>query len=108
MAHRKYYLYFSNLIGLSHGDGAKQLDLPILMAHESKDWSNSKHRYIYTHHLHHKMAKDVMSVCIEGMRSSSGTDSWHHRNGYQHAPKAIEGFLHHKEQGQVCRLMHLF
>lgn len=108
IAHRKYFTYGLNLIGTTHGDGAKPNDLPMLMAHEAKEWSESKHRYIYTHHLHHKVSKDYMSVCVETLRSPSGTDSWHHRNGYQFAPKAIEGFLHHKEHGQVCRFSHLF
>lgn len=49
-----------------------------------------------------------MSVCVEALRSPSGTDSWHHRNGFAHAPKAIEGFIHHKEHGQVARITHLF
>lgn len=107
--HRKYYCYGKNLIGSTHGDGAKNTDLPLLMAHEAADnWSNSVHRYIYTHHIHHKQSKDYMSVCVESLRSPSGTDSWHHRNGYQHAPKAVEGFLHHKEYGQVARINHLF
>jgi hypothetical protein len=108
IAHRKYYTYFDNLIGSTHGDGAKTENLALLMAHESKDWSNCKHKYVYTHHLHHKVSKDVMGVCVETLRSPSGTDSWHHRNGYQHAPKAIEGFLHHKENGQIARITHLF
>jgi hypothetical protein len=108
IAHRKYYTYHQNLIGTTHGDGAKSQDLPLLMAHESKDWSNTKHRYIYTHHVHHKTAKDHLSVCVESLRSPSGTDSWHHRQGYQHAPKAIEGYIHSKEHGQVCRITHLF
>lgn len=108
IAHRKYYTYGENLIGSSHGDGAKIQDLPLLMAHESKHWTDCKHRYIYTHHLHHKTSKDVMSVCVETLRSPSGTDSWHHRNGYQHSPKAIEAFIHHKRNGQIARLTHLF
>ena len=108
IAHRKYFTYHNNLIGSTHGDGAKVQDLPLLMAHESKDWVNCKHKYIYTHHLHHKVAKDYMGVCVETLRSPSGTDSWHHRNGYEHAPKAIEGFLHHKSFGQICRFTHLF
>jgi len=108
ISHRKYYTYFDNLIGSTHGDGAKTENLALLMAHESKDWVNCKHKYFYTHHLHHKVSKDVMGVCVETLRSPSGTDSWHHRNGYQHAPKAIEGFLHHKENGQIARITHLF
>ena len=108
ISHRKYFNYGLNLIGSSHGDGAKVQDLPLLMAHESDKWQECKHRYFYTHHVHHKTSKDVMSVCVEALRSPSGTDSWHHRNGYQHAPKAIEGFIHHKKNGQVARLTHLF
>ena len=78
------------------------------MAHESKHWTECKHKYIYSHHLHHKISKDYMSVCVESMRSPSGTDSWHHRQGYEHSPKAVEGFLHHKEYGQIGRFNHLF
>ena len=108
IAHRKYYKYYDNLIGTTHGDGAKQQDLPLLMAHESKDWSSVTHRYIYTHHVHHKTSKDFIGVTIESLRSPSGTDSWHDRNGYKGAPKAVEGFLHSKENGQIARLTHIF
>lgn len=108
IAHRKYYAYGSNLIGTTHGDGAKESDLPLLMAHEAKQWSDCKHRYFYTHHIHHKKSRDYMGVCVESLRSPSGTDSWHHRNGYVFAPKAIEGFIHHKESGQIARITHIF
>lgn len=108
IAHRKYYTYGSSLIGTTHGDGAKWQDLGKLAAVESKDWSATKHRYVYTHHVHHKIVKDDIGVTIESLRSPSGTDGWHHRNGYQHAPKAVEGFIHSKEHGQVARFTHLF
>lgn len=106
--HRKYFRYYDNLIGTSHGDGAKTQDLPLLMAQESPEWSSTKHRYVYTHHVHHKTSKDFIGVTVESLRSPSGTDSWHHRQGYQHAAKAIEGFLHSKEHGQIARITHLF
>lgn len=108
ISHRKYYRYHNNLIGSTHGDGAKVTDLPMLMAHESKDWTDCRHRYIYTHHVHHKSSKDYMGVCVESLRSPSGTDSWHHRNGYEHSPKAVEAFLHDKIHGQISRITHLF
>jgi hypothetical protein len=108
IAHRKYYTYGTNLIGTTHGDGAKEQDLPLLMAHESPDWTNSKHRYFYTHHIHHKRSKDYMGVCVESLRSPSGADAWHAKNGFQHSPKAIEGFIHHKDNGQICRITHIF
>lgn len=106
--HRKYYTWKNNLIGTTHGDGAKEELLPMLMAQESKDWSSVKHRYIYTHHVHHKKSRDYIGVTVESLRSPSGTDGWHHRNGYQHSPKAVEGFIHCPVHGQVARLTHIF
>ena len=114
-AHRKYFIYGKNLIGSSHGDGAKMADMPLLMANEAPlQWANTFYRYIYLHHIHHKdvtkfkSGKDYQGVTVEYLRSPSGTDSWHHRNGYQHAPKAIEAFIHNKQFGQVARISHNF
>mgnify|MGYP003645729970 FL=1 len=115
VAHRKYYQYGKNLIGLEHGDGAKMANLPLTMAQERPLlWSETTHRYWYLHHLHHKVkhkwldAKDFIGVTVEYMRSPSGTDSWHSRKGFTGVPKAVEGFLHEKVSGQVARLVHYF
>jgi len=115
VSHRKYYKYGVNLIGLEHGDGAKMDKLPLLMAQERPLlWAETKHRYWYLHHLHHKVkhkwldAKDFIGVTVEYMRSPSGTDSWHSRKGFTGVPKAVEGFLHDKESGQVARFVHYF
>ena len=109
LSHRKYFTYGKNLIGTTHGDGAKTQDLPLLMAVEAHDdWGDTEHRYVYTHHVHHKNAKDYAGVTVESLRSPSAADSWHHKKGFQHSPKAIEGFLHHPEFGQVARLTHIF
>lgn len=108
ISHRKYYTYEDNLIGTTHGDGASLDSLPGLMSVEAKDWSSCKHRYIYIHHIHHKKLKDFPGVTVESLRSPSSTDSWHHRNGFQHNPKAVEGFMHHPKFGQVAKFIHLF
>jgi hypothetical protein len=109
ISHRKYFRYHNNLIGTTHGDGAKEADLPMLMAHETgSDWADCKHKYFYTHHIHHKKSKDYMGVTVESMRSPSGPDSWHASHGYMHSPKAIEAFIHHPKDGQVARLTNVF
>ena len=108
LKHRKYFTFGSNLIGFTHGDGGKVQDLPLTMAHESLDWSSCKHRYIYTHHVHHKNSKDYQSVSVESMRSPSGTDSWHSRNQFCNNIKAVEGFIHSKDFGQVARFNYIF
>jgi hypothetical protein len=109
LSHRKAFRYYNNLIGTTHGDGAKESDLPLLLAQEfSIFWANTEHRYIYTHHIHHKTSKDYIGVTIESLRSPSGADSWHHRNGFQYSPKAIEGYLHDKQHGQIARITNIF
>jgi hypothetical protein len=109
ISHRKAFKYGLNLIGTTHGDGAKNQDLPLLMATEFPlEWADTKHRYVYTHHVHHKISKDYIGVTVESLRSPSGSDSWHHIKGYQHSPAAVEGFLHHPTQGQIARITHLF
>jgi len=113
--HRKYYKFGNNLIGTNHGDGAKLDDLPLLMANEEPIlWSETKYRYIYVHHIHHKQTykfmsgKDFIGVTVEFLRSPSASDSWHHRNGYVGAKKAIEGYIHNYEDGQIARISHYF
>ena len=109
MSYRKYYKFGTNLIGTTHGDQGKTSDYPLAMAHEaSEHWSNTKHRYFYTHHVHSKSAQDYMSVQVESLRSVSGADSWHHRNMYQHAPKTISCMVHHIDKGKVATLSHTF
>ena len=109
MSHRKYNVYGKCLIGTTHMDSAKIANLPMLMAHEaSEHWHNCIHRYIFGHHVHHKSSKDFMSVNVETLRSPSGTDGWHHRNGFCFSPKAVEAFILHPNHGQVARLSHIF
>lgn len=135
-SHRKYIKYGVNLIGTTHGDGAKECDLPSAMTREAKKaWSESEYAYWYVHHVHHKdkkardgkkgvlLEKDGKGVSVintgldmsardyfhvEYLRSISTADSWHHRNLFQHSFSAMEGFIHHPMYGQISRLTHLF
>jgi len=109
LKHRKAFKYGNNLIGTTHGDGAKVENLPLLLATEFPIlWSETKHRYIYSHHIHHKTSKDFIGVTFETLRSPSGSDSWHQKMGYTGVPRAVEGYIHHKEFGQIARLTHIF
>ena len=102
MRPRKYFQYGQNLIGTTHGE-SKESELPLLMAVECVEgWGETSKRYWYCHHIHHKKSKEYMGVCVEYLRSPSGTDAWHSRNGYL-SNKALEAFVHDYEQGQVCR-----
>lgn len=112
--HRKYFQYGKNLLGFSHGDGAKEADLMNLMAHETRQkWADTEYHYWYLHHRHHMSrikyadGKDYIGGTIEYLRAVSGVDGWHHRNGYV-APQSIYAFLHQQNQGQVAKVTHHF
>lgn len=128
--HRKYFRFEGNLIGFTHGDGAKEADLPALMLDEAPHHlAEARRRYWYLHHLHHKIKKtgagslrrqtekDLIGMTvirdkaglpesdapqIEYVRSASPPDGWHHRNGYV-SRQGVEVFLHHPHDGQFGR-----
>lgn len=129
IAHRKYYRYERNLIGLTHGDGAKEADLyPLMMTEARSHVSDCQHRYWYLHHIHHKIRKaqgvrphdrekdhigltviksgmgaaEGDNVQIEYVRSPSPPDGWHDRNGYVNR-QAVECFIHDPHDGQNTR-----
>jgi len=129
--HRKYVVYGNNLIGFTHGDGAKERDLASLMQYEARSmWGKTKYATFYTHHTHHKHRKmnDTMlekdqigitllstsrvqdpknSVYIETVRSPSPADGWHSRNGYVNS-QAMEAFVHNYENGPIARFTEYF
>jgi hypothetical protein len=114
IVHRKYIEYGLNMLAFDHGDGAKERQAKDLMADEQPEmWGRTKYRYAYKHHIHHRKklvwhsGEDYIGVTLVYLRSPSGADAWHHRNGYI-SPKAVEGFIHHPTQGQVARLTHYF
>ena len=127
--HRKYYRFENNLIGITHGDGAKEADLyPLMMTEARPHIADCTHRYWYVHHLHHKIRKQAGvtahkrekdhigmtmmhnavrsvegdNVQIEYVRSMSPPDGWHDRNGYVNR-QAVECFVHHPHDGQDGR-----
>lgn len=132
--HRKYYRFGGNLMIFTHGDGAKEADLPQIMLVEAKHHAaECQHRYAYLHHFHHKIKKalgvrpqsrekdhiamTVMSsgigqmegdnLQIEYVRSPSPPDGWHSRNGYLNR-QAVEAFIHDAHDGQKIRLTEWF
>lgn len=133
IAHRKYIQFGSNLIGLTHGDGAKESDLASLMQYEAREaWGQCAFSYLYVHHRHHKQKRSygkeklqiekdhigvtvvrsansnpLNSTYVEVVRSPSPPDRWHHTNGYVNQ-QAIECFLHHPDKGQVARFTEFF
>lgn len=133
---RKYLMYGNCLIGLTHGEGVKEKDLPGKMALEAKEhWGQAEHRLWLTAHLHHKQRRSYDStigtmlehdnagvtvignairtqqkgkVHVEIVRTISGTDEWHQWAGYDDALNCLEAFCVHVTQGPTMRISQYF
>ena len=91
-------------MGATHGDQTKMQDLPLIMASaRPEDWGASKHRYLWTGHIHHKSAiKEVGNVIVESFRSPAARDAWHSASGYV-SGRSMTAITIHKEFGEISR-----
>jgi len=95
----------SNLIGTTHGDGAKGKDLPLLMAVDAPDlWQASQHgvRVWFVGHVHHKDVKDYPGVTVEYCRTLAAPDIWSHGAGYR-SKRDMQAVTYHRTDGEVER-----
>jgi hypothetical protein len=95
----------SNLIGTTHGDGAKGANLPLLMAVDAPAmWLASEHgsRVWFVGHVHHKDVKDYPGVTVEYCRTLAAPDIWSHASGYR-SKRDMQAVTYHRIDGEVER-----
>jgi len=104
---RKYYQYGVNMIMLTHGDKEKHNELGLIAAHEeAKMWGETKYREVHLGHLHksksvqYTTGDEYPGFKIRILPSLSGTDAWHHAQGYL-SMKAAKAFIFDKNKGLI-------
>lgn len=101
--HYHYFDFGKNLIGTHHGHGAKLANLPLIMATDRPaEWGRTKHRYIWTGHVHHDQSKDHSGVKVESFRVLATEDAWAHQKGYR-SKRDMKSIILHREHGEVAR-----
>jgi hypothetical protein len=99
----KYMRFGEVMIASVHGDGAKPADMPLIMATDRReDWGATKHRYVYTGHIHHETRKEIMGTIVESLRSLAPSDAWHNWKGYR-AGRDMKAITLHAKFGEVER-----
>lgn len=103
----KFHSYGTNLIGMTHSDGIKKKNLPLLMATESKDlWSKCKYYEWHIGHWHRSNIQEFLSesekngVRVRMLPSLCGRDFWHTYKGYGSMKEAV-GLLWSKHDGNI-------
>jgi hypothetical protein len=98
-----YFEFGQNLIGTTHGDGAKGQDLPLLMASDVPEmWGRTMFRLWLVGHIHHKYIKEYTGCVVEYVRTLAGKDAWHHGKGYRSA-RDMQAITVHRDHGEVER-----
>lgn len=106
--HYHYYQFGENLIGTHHGHGSKPEQLPLVMATDvPRMWGETKHRYIWTGHVHHSsrmtsVAKDHPGVEVESFRVLAPADAWASQKGYR-SIRDMKCILVHARHGEIAR-----
>lgn len=102
---RKYYKFGQNLIGMEHGDRAKEEKLPMFMAQEARQyWADTKYRTFLRGHFHEKKISFV-PMSIEGgvsiitFPAFCPPDEWETVMGFYNHERAAEGLLFHHDRG---------
>lgn len=108
---RKYVEFGVNLIGFTHGNEEKHKDLPMLMLRENqKNIANKKFMEFHLGHFHkekrmdYKTSDEEMGVVVRYLRSLSGADFWHFKNGYVNNIKGGEAFIWSDSDGMIANL----
>jgi len=93
------------LLTAHHGDKAKPERLVMFLADEyAADWGATKHRFLFTGHLHHHKSADIGGVKWEQMRAMTSRDAYAYTHAYS-ARSPIQAITLHRSAGEVQRQM---
>lgn len=91
------------LLAAHHGDKAKPERLVMFLADEyPEDWGATKHRYLWTGHLHHHRSADLGGVRWEQLRAMTARDAYAYTHAYS-ARSQLQAITLHRTAGEVQR-----
>jgi hypothetical protein len=105
---RAYRRFGNTLIGFTHGHRIRHDRLVQVMIEERpEDYGQARHREFHLGHFHKKREVQYVAgdthggMVVRVLPSLSGTDAWHHAEGWVKGPKAAKAFVYDYEDGPV-------
>ena len=94
------YRFGKVLIGTTHGDTGKDVDLGMIMANDWKaDWSKAEYYHWYKGHVHHDSLKEFTGgVIVETFQTLAPADAWHSAMQYR-SGRSLKLDIWHREWG---------
>jgi len=90
------------LIAAHHGDRAPPERLTLYLSDVCPWWSETRHRYCFTGHVHKDQARDVGPLRWESLRAFAPPDAYAAGMGYA-GRRAMQALTFHKRDGLVLR-----
>jgi hypothetical protein len=93
----------SNLIGVTHGHTMKpQRMREVMTVDRARDWGETRHRHIYSGHVHHDSSSDSGGCTVETLATLAAKDKHAARSGYR-ADRNMKCDVWHREHGRIRR-----
>lgn len=92
------------MLAAHHGDKAKADRLVHFLADQYAEmWGRTRHRFLFTGHLHHSKSQDIGGCTWEQLRAVTARDAYAVAHGYT-ARAQLQAITFHKERGEVQRV----
>jgi hypothetical protein len=92
------------MIAAHHGDKAKPERLVMFLADEHAEiWGKTKHRFLWTGHLHHHKSADIGGVQWEQLRAMTARDAYAVAHSYS-ARAQLQAITLHRSGGEIQRV----
>jgi hypothetical protein len=92
------------LLAAHHGHGGKPERMVMFLADEhAQEWGQTRHRFLWTGHLHHLKAADIGGVQWMQLRAITAKDAYAAGNAYS-ARASLEAFTFDADQGEIQRV----
>jgi UDP-2,3-diacylglucosamine pyrophosphatase LpxH len=97
--------YGNNLIVMHHGDKVNpQRIYEAITRRLSKEWGESKYRFGWLGHIHHKQVQDIGGMRFESFNILAPVDEWHSSKGYG-SSRSMTCILLSKNFGEDSRII---
>jgi len=97
------FTWGDNLVVMHHGDKINvQRIYETITRVLAKEWGESKHRFAWTGHIHHKQAHEIGGLNHESWNVLPPPDAWHAASGYG-SSRSMTAVLLHKTFGEHSR-----
>lgn len=103
---RKYREFGVTGLCFAHGDKDRKRLIRCILAEGREIIGRTQHFEVHAQHLHEEGADASTGIMVRTISSLTGTDAWHHTNGYVGARKCAESFFYDRTEGLKHRMYH--